>query len=292
MDVRPDFFRPLKQLLTGGEAAPAAAVARVLETYPELAVINGYGPTETTTFACCRLITPLDVEVGRIPIGAPIRGAMAYVLDAFGSPAPVGVVGELHVAGAGVARGYLNQPALTAERFCRVRSARREHGCTAPAIWRDGALTEPSISWVARISRSVSGFRVEPGEIEAALGALGGVGQAVVVAREEPEGSDLSAYLVPAPGLRYLTSKPSAQPSPTDCPNSCTRRLTSPSTRCRRRRMESSTRRAAERIETASSPGCSARSDRGAALPAVRKNSQDRVPSGRRTIFSIWAATR
>ncbi|MFO1074499.1 MAG: amino acid adenylation domain-containing protein, partial [Geminicoccaceae bacterium] len=120
---RPDMFRGLDWLLVGGGALNPATIAAVLDC-PAGApryLVNGYGPTENTTFSTCHRVTAAEASAGAIPIGWPIRNSTAYVLDPAGLPVPPGVVGELHVGGDGLARGYLNDPQLTAARFARHR---------------------------------------------------------------------------------------------------------------------------------------------------------------------------
>ena len=107
----------VRQLLAGGEELSVEHVRQVLVAHPQCQVINGYGPTENTTFSCCYPVAPAAAFTNGIPIGFPIRNTRVYVLDGSLHPVPVGVRGELYVAGAGLARGYLNRPALSAERF-------------------------------------------------------------------------------------------------------------------------------------------------------------------------------
>jgi amino acid adenylation domain-containing protein len=110
-------LHPVRQLLAGGDVLSVDHVEQIQRAYPECRVINGYGPTENTTFSCCyRVPEDADLRNG-VPIGGPITGTRTYVLDEGLEPVPVGVTGELYVAGAGLARGYLKRGALTAERF-------------------------------------------------------------------------------------------------------------------------------------------------------------------------------
>ena len=138
---------------------------------PASTVVDGYGPTETTTFA-----TSFPMPAGRpvpdaVPIGRPLDNMRVYVLDAALRPVPPGAPGELYIAGAGVARGYLDRPGLTAERFVADPfGARRAAGCTAPATWSAGA-PDGVLEFVGRADDQVKirGFRIELGEVEAAL---------------------------------------------------------------------------------------------------------------------------
>ncbi|MGH8549116.1 MAG: non-ribosomal peptide synthetase, partial [Methylococcales bacterium] len=118
IDEKPEILAPITQLLTGGEALSVSHVERALECLPETQLINGYGPTENTTFTCCHAIVPASVEQqSSVPIGRPISNTRIYLLDRYLNPVPIGVPGEIYIGGAGLARGYLNRPGLTAERF-------------------------------------------------------------------------------------------------------------------------------------------------------------------------------
>jgi amino acid adenylation domain-containing protein len=199
IDERPHALRGLRQLLTGGEALSVAHVRRALAALPGVRLINGYGPTESTTFACCHPIpTDLPASCGSIPIGRPIANTEVFVLDTQRQPVPVGVEGELYIGGAGLARGYLGRAELTAEKFVahpfsEVPGARLYR--TGDRVrWRaDGVL-----EFLGRFDHQVKlrGFRIEPGEIEAALCALPGVAQAAVLLREDRAGERrLVAYV-------------------------------------------------------------------------------------------------
>ena len=118
IDEAPEELSTLRQLLIGGEALSVTHVRRALELLPSTRIINGYGPTENTTFTCCYPIPrDLNKKLMSIPIGRPIGNTEVYILDKHLNPVPIGVFGELHLSGAGLARGYLNNPELTAERF-------------------------------------------------------------------------------------------------------------------------------------------------------------------------------
>jgi amino acid adenylation domain-containing protein len=203
-DTRPGDFAPLRQLLTGGDVVSPASVAKVMAACPDLVVINGYGPTENTTFTCCHTITRAEAELGMpLPIGKPISGTDVFVLDANLTPVPVGEPGELFAAGEGLALGYLGRADLTAEKFI-----------AAPwdadvMLYRTGDLVRQDangvVQYLGRIDTQVKirGFRIELGEVEAALEATGGISQAVVVARAGADHADkmLVAYCVAAKGL-------------------------------------------------------------------------------------------
>ncbi|HEY2724811.1 MAG TPA: amino acid adenylation domain-containing protein [Pseudonocardiaceae bacterium] len=196
----PDCLAGLRELWTGGDVVPASSVRRVRAACPDLTVVDGYGPTETTTFATCHAL-PAGAEVPEsMPIGRPLDGMQVYVLDDAMAPAPPGVPGELHIAGAGLARGYLGRPGLTAERFVAD-----PFGPACSRMYRTGDLvrwtSEGELEYLGRTDEQVKvrGFRIEPGEIEATLATHPGVADVAVVAREdEPGVKRLVAYLVPA----------------------------------------------------------------------------------------------
>jgi amino acid adenylation domain-containing protein/non-ribosomal peptide synthase protein (TIGR01720 family) len=200
VDQRLADLRPLRQLLAGGDVLLPAQVERVRRELPDCRLINGYGPTEGTTFTCCCQLTDLPPgAAGSVPIGWPIRNTWVTVLDAHLRPVPLGAPGELAAGGDGLARGYLGRPDLTAERFVPDPFANRP----GERLYRSGDLVrhrvDGSLEFLRRIDRQVKvrGFRVEPGEIETALEAQASVRQAVVVARRDLSGDHrLVAYVV------------------------------------------------------------------------------------------------
>ncbi|MDX2541684.1 non-ribosomal peptide synthetase [Streptomyces sp. WI04-05B] len=198
----PGCFDGLRQVWAGGEAVPASAVRRVLAACPGLTVTNGYGPTETTTFATCRPCPDGADVPDALPIGRPLDGMRAQVLDGALRPVPRGVVGELYLAGPGVARGYLGRPDATAERFTAD-----PYGPPGARMYRTGDRVRldgnGELEFHGRADGQVKlrGFRVEPGEIETALSTHPQVAQAVVLVREDRPGDRrLVAYAVPAEG--------------------------------------------------------------------------------------------
>ncbi|MGH3877996.1 MAG: amino acid adenylation domain-containing protein [Actinophytocola sp.] len=189
----------LTGIVAGAEPCPADLVTRWA---PGRRFVNAYGPTEATI--CATLATCVTDDPVRPPIGRPIRGVRAYVLDARLRPVPVGVPGELYLGGAGLARGYLGQPGRTAERFLpdpfRTVPGGRMYRTGDRARWRpDGAL-----DFLGRVDDQVKirGVRVEPGETAARLRAMVGLREVAVVPRPAPgDGTELVAYLVTADRL-------------------------------------------------------------------------------------------
>ncbi|MFF0724261.1 amino acid adenylation domain-containing protein [Streptomyces sp. NPDC004134] len=194
----PECFAGLREVLTGGDVVSAAAVARVREACPDLSVRHLYGPTEITLCATWHTLHPGDTAGAVLPIGRPMANRRVYVLDAFLQPVPPGVVGELYVAGPGLARGYLGRAALTAERFvaCPFDTGGRMYRTGDLARWTDDGL----LHFAGRADEQVKirGYRVELGEVEAVLAVHEDVAQAVVVAREDRPGEKrLVGYVVP-----------------------------------------------------------------------------------------------
>ncbi|MCP5425323.1 MAG: amino acid adenylation domain-containing protein [Gammaproteobacteria bacterium] len=196
----PQAFRGLRHLLFGGEAVDPRWVRRVLASGPPERLLHVYGPTENTTFSTWHPVRTLADDALTVPIGRPIANTSCYVLDADRQPAPVGVTGELYLGGAGLARGYLRRPALTAERFVPDPFA-SEPGAR---LYRTGDQVryrpDGSIEFLGRTDFQVKirGFRVEPGEVESALLAHPQVAQALVLARPDAVGAQqLIAYVVP-----------------------------------------------------------------------------------------------
>ncbi|WNI16131.1 non-ribosomal peptide synthetase [Actinacidiphila sp. ITFR-21] len=196
-EADPAVFAGLRMVCTGGEKAAAGVVQKVAAACPGTAVHHVYGPTETTTFATRHLVRSGDRSEVVPPIGRPLDGMSLYVLDRRLQPVPSGVPGELYVAGAGLARGYLGRPALTAGRFVAD-----PHGPAGGRMYRTGDLArwnaDGRLEYVGRVDDQVKlrGFRIELGEIEAALTALPEVRGATVLLREDRPGDRrLTAYL-------------------------------------------------------------------------------------------------
>ncbi|MBV8199725.1 MAG: amino acid adenylation domain-containing protein, partial [Acidobacteria bacterium] len=203
-----DFGPGLRLVVVGGEAARADRLAAWFGSAAgATTLLNSYGPTETTitaTVSELRAAAPARRDTQQPPIGAPLDHVRAYLLDGAGRLAPLGVHAELHIGGAGVARGYLGRPELTAERFIPDAFS----GRPGERLYRSGDLVrrlpDGTLDYLGRIDHQVKlrGFRIELGEIEAALAAHPRVGEAVVLAREDAPGRRrLVAYVTPAEGV-------------------------------------------------------------------------------------------
>ena len=199
VDLELETLKGVRWLMAGGEALSVAHVRRMLDALPPgHRLINGYGPTENTTLACCHVMTRENVIGRSVPIGKPIANTLVYILDERRRPVPEGVPGELYIGGDGLAREYLNQPALTAERFVVVDGRR---------LYRSGdrarRLADGNIEFLGRTDDQVKlrGFRIEPGEIEAALNRHPSVRECVVLLRAADSGDKrLVAYVVAKDG--------------------------------------------------------------------------------------------
>ncbi|MFD3664797.1 amino acid adenylation domain-containing protein [Streptomyces sp. NPDC058659] len=194
----------LRHLWTGGEQPSAGAVRQMLTDFPGAVLTHVYGPTENTTFSTFRSMDPArDADGGKPPIGRPMANTRVYVLDERLRPVPVGVPGELYLAGAGLARGYLGRPGLTAGRFVAD-----PYGAPGTRMYRTSDVVRwtagGELDFLARVDDQVKirGFRIEPREIEAALERHPAVGRAAVLVREDGPGErGLVAYVVPAPHI-------------------------------------------------------------------------------------------
>ena len=194
---------PRRQLILGGEAASWTLIAQI-QQQANCQIINHYGPTETTVGVLTYPVNSQRVSSvsQTVPLGRPLANAQVYVLDQKLRPVPVGVPGELYISGVGLARGYLNQPELTAERFINNPFTNE----SSPKLYKTGDraryLLDGNIEFLGRTDNQVKirGFRIELGEIEAILNQHPGVQQAVVLASEnESSYRRLIGYIVPTP---------------------------------------------------------------------------------------------
>ena len=215
IEEAPQALLGIKQLVIGGEALSVTHVLRGLALLPNTQIINGYGPTEGTTFTCCYPIPRdlTDQPATSIPIGRPIGNTQVYILDQQRNPVPVGVTGELYIGGDGLARGYLNRPELTAEKFIANPFSTQPHA----RLYKTGDLArylaDGNIEFLGRIDDQVKirGFRIELGEIGTVLAQHPAVREVVVLAREDSSGDKrLIAYVVsnqqPSPATNQLRS--------------------------------------------------------------------------------------
>ncbi|MEV6879646.1 amino acid adenylation domain-containing protein [Amycolatopsis sp. NPDC051128] len=198
----PDALRGLREVWTGGDVVPPAAVRAVQAACPGLVVVDGYGPTETTTFATSFRMPGTAAVPEPVPIGRPLDGVRAYVLDQALRPLPPGAPGELCLAGPGLARGYLGRPGPTADRFVAD-----PFGAPGERMYRTGDVVrrgaDGELVFLGRSDDQVKlrGFRIEPAEVEAVLAAHPAVGQAIATVHTDPAGTRrLVAHVVAAPG--------------------------------------------------------------------------------------------
>ncbi len=206
VDDAPECLAGVRQLLAGGDVLSPGHVRRALDRLaPGGVLINGYGPTENTTFTCCHRLTREAEADAAVPIGRPIRGTRVEILDPRLLPVLPGVGGELCAGGDGLARGYAGRPDLTAERFVPDPWSGQAGGRLYRTGDRARHRPDGAVEFLGRLDRQakIRGFRVEPGEVEAALLALPEVREAAVAVRG-PAGDAaarrLVAWVVPAAG--------------------------------------------------------------------------------------------
>ncbi|MDC9590802.1 amino acid adenylation domain-containing protein [Xenorhabdus sp. XENO-10] len=226
LDALKPLFGQLRYLITGGDVLDPRAIQYAQLTEPQPAhLINGYGPTENTTFTTTYSIdSPINAD-RTIPIGRPIANTQIYILDKYLQPVPLGVTGEIYAAGAGVARSYLNRPELTTERFLINPFSSNQEA----RMYKTGDLgrwlPDGNVEYLGRNDFQVKlrGFRIEPGEIEAQLRQCHGVREAVVLACEDGLREDglredrsdenmagqkrLVAYLLPQAGIELVPTE-------------------------------------------------------------------------------------
>lgn len=201
VDENPQNLAGLRMLMTGGEALSPRHVRKILQALPALQLINGYGPTETTTFAVTGPVSEQDLDThGSAPLGRPINWTHVRVLTPLGDATPPGLAGELYIGGPGLALGYLNQPGITAERFVPDPFGKPDE-----LLYRTGDavrwLDDGRLEYLGRLDAQlkIRGFRIEPGEIEAVLSSHPDVASAAVTDEVPPNGERrLVAWLVPA----------------------------------------------------------------------------------------------
>ncbi|MGF1676650.1 MAG: amino acid adenylation domain-containing protein, partial [Rivularia sp. (in: cyanobacteria)] len=221
VDEQIEIFKGVRQLLAGGDIISPIHAQKLRKSHPNCQLINGYGPTETTTFACCYKV-PHNHQLDKpLPIGYPISNTQVYILDSNLQPVPIGVSGELYISGDGLARGYLNQPELTAENFIpnifnqlKVKNKNLKEGkikqqlsithypLAITKLYKTGDkvryLPDGSIEYLGRFDHQVKirGFRVELGEIETALAQHPQVQEVVVTVQKQDNIQRLVAYIV------------------------------------------------------------------------------------------------
>jgi amino acid adenylation domain-containing protein len=200
-EQRVDAFRKLRQLIAGGDILSPAHVARALNVMEDGVCINGYGPTENTTFTACFSMAKGHSQARTVPIGRPIAHTTVYILDEQRKQVPPGQPGELYTGGDGLACGYLNNPDLTNEKFVPDPFS----SDPVARLYRTGDLVQARadgvLEFLGRVDNQlkISGHRIEPGEIEAALCEHVNVQQTCVVARILPRGDkQLVAFVIPA----------------------------------------------------------------------------------------------
>ena len=204
-----DAVAGLPVLLAGGDVLDQDTVRAVLAARRGKPLVNGYGPTENTTFTTCHVMTDPGQAGLTVPIGRPIQHTTVHILDKRGRPAPIGVVGELHAGGDGLARGYAGNAAATAQVFLPDPSG---HGAR---LYRTGDLArwraDGTIEFAGRADDQIKirGFRVEPGEVTAALRTHPGVRDAVVVVAGDGAQRHLIGYVTPADGVDPAALRPS-----------------------------------------------------------------------------------
>ncbi|MGH9614443.1 MAG: non-ribosomal peptide synthetase, partial [Bryobacteraceae bacterium] len=205
---KPDAFSTMRNLLVGGDAVPPEHARKVLQTAPPERLLNGYGPTECTTFALWHLIDDVPANATAIPVGRPLSNTRALILDNQLQPVPAGVPGMLYLGGDALARGYLNRPELTAERFVSDPFDRggRLYKTGDLARYREDGVIE----FLGRADHQIKfhGFRIELGEIEAAL-------------RQHPQVDDCVTVITDGAAderrlVAYVASSAEPHPSPSD----------------------------------------------------------------------------
>ncbi|MEP6743436.1 MAG: amino acid adenylation domain-containing protein [bacterium] len=191
---------PRRRLVLGGEACPWSLIEKIKSLAPECEILNHYGPTEATVGSTTYRVERTEADGGsdKVPLGRPLENAQTFILDKRGWLAPIGAPGELHIGGAGVARGYINRADATAEKFIP-----NPFGGDGERLYKTGDLaryfSNGRIEFLGRVDDQVKihGYRIEPGEIEQVLRDHHSVAASVVIAREDQPGEKrLVAYTV------------------------------------------------------------------------------------------------
>ncbi|MBW4507961.1 MAG: amino acid adenylation domain-containing protein [Scytonematopsis contorta HA4267-MV1] len=186
-------LKSVRQLLAGGDVLSSPHVEKVIQCLPECQLINGYGPTENTTFTCCYLVVQSKVKGASVPIGRPISNTQVYILDKHLQPLPIGVPGEIYIGGDGLARGYFNRPELTKEKFILNPFGDGK----SQRLYKTGDIaryrSDGNIEFLGRLDNQVKirGFRIELGEIETILNTHPQIQQTVIIATEDIPGNKL-----------------------------------------------------------------------------------------------------
>jgi amino acid adenylation domain-containing protein len=195
IDENPKYLSGISQLIIGGEVLSVPHVEKALEFLPGVLIVNGYGPTESTTFSCCYQIPRISNYGKSIPIGKPIGNTQGYILNHQLKPVPIGIEGEIFIGGDGLARGYLNRSELTKEKFISnpFREGERIYKTGDLGRW----LPDGNIEFLGRYDHQIKirGFRVELGEIEHALSRHPLVKEAAVLLLEERGNKRIAAYI-------------------------------------------------------------------------------------------------
>jgi amino acid adenylation domain-containing protein len=213
VDEFPNAFRNVKQLIAGGDVLSPPHVRKAMEVMQDGCFINGYGPTESTTFACCHRVRVEDTAASSIPIGLPVSGTDVYILNRDLQPVSDGECGEIYIGGDGLARGYLNRAELTAEKFIRHPFC----DDTSARLYRSGDIgrytARQEIEFLGRVDSQVKirGFRIETSEIEIAAHLCPGISDCAVVATDgDSSGKSLCCFFVPSSGQVPSNADPAA----------------------------------------------------------------------------------
>jgi len=199
VDEQLEDLKQVQQLLAGGDILSVSHVLKLLREAKGCRLINGYGPTENTTFTCCYSITDASQIVNSVSIGCPISNTQVYILDSLLQPVPIGVPGELYIAGDGLARGYFKRPELTARAFISNPFSDEPDARLYKTGDRARYLPDGNIEYLGRIDSQVKirGYRIELGEIEETLRHHPAVQDAAAIARDDGSGNKrLVAYVV------------------------------------------------------------------------------------------------